>query len=331
MKNNLFKILYFIKNIYSFFAFVPEFLSHYWKIKINQEIQEQSGFYNGKEFVFFLNKIQGNTLIKEILSDNFPALISRHGSTELIAAESYDRTNYVVNLDELRLRSGFFPNCIESAKRWAQLYLDSAREIDCLCEWNFRFGRHAQAQHVFGKYHPQAKIINNLGVLTPFFLENPWTIALEGKRVVVVHPFEKTIVAQYQKRQFIFKNPKVFPELNSLHVIKAVQTRNGAIDPRFADWFEAYNYLCDEILKIDFDIALLGCGSYGLPLGSYIKRLGKKVVHIGGGLQLFFGIKGPRWEKETQWKIQELYNKHWVEPLKEDKDEGLKIVDNPYF
>ena len=54
-----------------------------------------------------------------------------------------------------------------------------------------------------------------------------------------------------------------------------------------------------EIDKIDFDIAILGCGAYGYPLASYIKSIGKKAIHIGGATQLIFGIKGKRWEKAS--------------------------------
>ena len=41
----------------------------------------------------------------------------------------------------------------------------------------------------------------------------------------------------------------------------------------------------------NFDIALIGCGAYGFPLAAFVKGIGKKAVHIGGPLQLFFGIK----------------------------------------
>ena len=45
------------------------------------------------------------------------------------------------------------------------------------------------------------------------------------------------------------------------------------------------------------NIALLGCGGYGLPLCNFIKmELGKSAIYIGGGLQLLFGVKGKRWE-----------------------------------
>ena len=50
----------------------------------------------------------------------------------------------------------------------------------------------------------------------------------------------------------------------------------------------------ERIGKIDFDVALLGCGAYGLPFAASIKRMGKKAVHLGVATQILFGIKGKR-------------------------------------
>lgn len=40
----------------------------------------------------------------------------------------------------------------------------------------------------------------------------------------------------------------------------------------FSTWFDALDYMCGECEKIDFDIALLGCGAYGYPLAAHIKK-----------------------------------------------------------
>ena len=36
-----------------------------------------------------------------------------------------------------------------------------------------------------------------------------------------------------------------------------------------------------KIDKIDFDVAIIGCGAYGIFLADYIKSLGKKAIHLG--------------------------------------------------
>ncbi len=52
-----------------------------------------------------------------------------------------------------------------------------------------------------------------------------------------------------------------------------------------------------EIATLDFDIALLSCGSYAMPLGVFARdTLKRKAIYVGGCLQLYFGIMGRRYE-----------------------------------
>ena len=51
-----------------------------------------------------------------------------------------------------------------------------------------------------------------------------------------------------------------------------------AKDNRFDDWFQALWYMYEEISKIDYEIAIIGCGAYGFPLAGLIKKDGKIVV-----------------------------------------------------
>ena len=94
-----------------------------------------------------------------------------------------------------------------------------------------------------------------------------------------------------------------------------------------------------QIDKIDFDIALIGCGAYGMPLAAHVKRLGKQAVHLAGGLQLLFGIKGKRWTEEhvgnfeyrpgviLSWDYRSLFNDHWCYPLAIDTPSNAEVVE----
>lgn len=60
--------------------------------------------------------------------------------------------------------------------------------------------------------------------LYPFFSPHPWTKVLEGKKILVVHPFKETILKQYRdNRRRLFKNPDTLPDFE-LDVVQAVQT-----------------------------------------------------------------------------------------------------------
>jgi hypothetical protein len=92
------------------------------------------------------------------------------------------------------------------------------------------------------------------------------------------------------------------------------------------DWYESFQLMCKDISNIDFDIALLGCGSYGMPLGNYIKKeLKKSAIYVGGGLQLYFGIKGKRWDNSPD--ITKFYNEYWTRPSQEETPELGKYVE----
>jgi hypothetical protein len=101
----------------------------------------------------------------------------------------------------------------------------------------------------------------------------------------------------------MFKDPtkKIFQDDQEFIFYKSFQTSAG--NTTHSDWKETFAIMCDEIKDLEFDIALLGCGGYGLPLCNFIKKeLKKSAIYIGGGLQLLFGIMGKRWENWEQWK-----------------------------
>lgn len=91
---------------------------------------------------------------------------------------------------------------------------------------------------------------------------------------------------------------------------------------QFNTWFDALDYMKSEIDKCDYDVCLIGCGAYGFPLAAHVKHNGKQAIHLGGTLQLLFGIKGNRWFDPDSFlypKFKELLNENWVKPLETEK------------
>lgn len=164
--------------------------------------------------------------------------------------------------------------------------------------------------------------------IEPYRLHNPWTKALRGKKVLVVHPFERTIRYQYENhRKELFATPDLLPEFE-LKTIRAVQSIAGNRPVEHKDWFAALHYMEHQIDEIgDFDVALIGCGAYGMPLGAYVKRLGKVAVHMGGGVQFLFGIKNKRADEDEDSTVRDLYNDAWIRPFPEDTPSGIEKVE----
>ena len=114
----------------------------------------------------------------------------------------------------------------------------------------------------------------------------------------------------------IFKDPnkKIFLDGQEFIFYKTYQTSAG--NHIHKNWLETCKLMTNDINKLDFDIALLGCGGYGLPLCEFIKsKMNKSAIYIGGGLQLLFGVMGKRWESEPRWqKIIRENNSKFIRP-----------------
>ena len=168
-------------------------------------------------------------------------------------------------------------------------------------------------------------IVSDANSVESYYYDDPWSSALEGKRVLVVSPFSKQIEQQYEKRINLWDNQAVLPRF-SLEVEDSIWYYKGKRDERFSNWFEAYDYLFEQIMKHDFDIAILGCGYFGFALATRIKNAGRQAVHMGGATQLLFGIKGKRWDNNP--KVNRFYNEYWIRPDNSKKPEDDNNLDN---
>jgi hypothetical protein len=83
--------------------------------------------------------------------------------------------------------------------------------------------------------------------------------------------------------------------------------------------------MMNDISKLDFDVALLGCGAYGIPLLGFIKKeLQKSGIYVGGGLQLYFGIRGQRWDRSPD--VSCYYNEDWIRCSEQEKPRHINMA-----
>ena len=217
--------------------------------------------------------------------------------------------------------AGYFPPTDEALNAFSSRVCEDAKQIDIL-------GAHSPGETEVCAGSHSIKAVPLID-LEPFFWDKPWTIALKGRKVLVVHPFSNTIRAQYEKRRLLFKDPDVLPEFK-LITYRAISSFAGNKVP-YKTWFDALDKMCLDIAKIDFDIAIIGCGAYGMSIGAYIKReLGRKAIHLGGMTQLLFGIKGGRWDAVPKYS-QGLYNEHWVRPFESDKVKNTDTIEGACY
>lgn len=297
-------------------------IGNYYRIKLGvlKETQPKDAFHNK-----VLTRQQANQSILEGLRSAEPFFIGRLGSVELECLTHYlyflDRRNcleqsYPDNVKMMmNINAGFFPSEDVLLDEFCRLYLSRLNEMDII--WSMWFSKFENK--IYSEYKEDTSVADYDETVFPYDQDQPWTLGLKGRKVLVIHPFEESIRENYKIKDKLFGNPEFLPDFE-LITLKAVQSIAGNKTP-YETWFEALKDMEDKMDRIDYDIALIGAGAYGLALGAHAKRVGKKAVHIGGILQLFFGIKGKAWNKLG------VYNEHWTSPLETEVPQDFKKVE----
>lgn len=287
--------------------------------KIKQKIKDMKFRSDYKDLTIMSDK-DGNNWISDRLDTDTPFLVARGGATEMRCIGEYLKTGTFSEKikEEIKTLSGVFSNDDDSLKKFCELYIECMGHADLIALWGV--GAESQVVH---KYCQNSEL-TELHAIEPYYFDNPWSSHLEGKKLLVIHPFIETIKHQFSYRSQILEKGGL-PNKLDLLTIKAVQTSAG-VDSDFLSWFEALDSMKKQIDKIDFDIAIVGAGAYGLPLAAYCKQKGSQAIQMSGATQILFGIKGKRWDRHPF--ISNLYNDYWVRPaldetpLNKEKVEG---------
>lgn len=212
--------------------------------------------------------------------------------------------------------AGVFPISDKSIEEFCEIFMSYCNGFDGFARCTYGERR------LYDLLCPTATPII-MEALVPITGANTWYDALEGKKVLVVHQYTKTIRAQYEKNVEFFKGQGPLPRFELIQY-RPVNSAGGKND-QFASWKDALNHMIKEISNIDFDIALLGCAVYGVPLSVHIKRMGKIAIYTGGATQAIFGIKGGRWDNDN------IYNEHWTRPVPDDIPARMEVIENGSF
>lgn len=258
-----------------------------------------------------LSEEKGNALIAELIHK--PVAIGKIGSSELAALRHYLRGSdsrgqstfpgwVVKNLYRI---AGVYPPEPSVVSGFCKTFAEALTHLDVLAVW-FNFGENL----VRKRFAPKATL-THLTALEPYFYDQPWSRHLAGKKVLVVSPFADTIKAQYARRQEIWPTkPDVLPDFQLL----TLQVPLSAFlkPPAHSDWFVALDAMREQMASMRFDAAIVGGGAWSLPLVAHAKSLGAFAIHLGGGTQILFGVRGGRWDKTLHGTS--FYNEAWVRP-----------------
>jgi hypothetical protein len=261
-------------------------------------------------------------LISEAILNKSPFMLSRFGSEEIswyvhykLLSKSYPlrvasfitcKTNTWRSEGKIIDNMTVVPKSIETTESFITAMDHAIPQIDLLGSWL----KLEQSDHIKLRISTQYTFLVDI---EPYYHEKPWSASLKGKKVLVIHPMVKTIVQQYSKRKWLFSDENVLPEFELL----TLQAKYFD-DPIYNTWQKIYDYYLDSVAKSDFDVAILGCGSWGMPVASQIKKMGKVAIHLGGATQVLFGIIGSRWEEQYPGFKYKFMNESWVRPSEDE-------------
>lgn len=283
-----------------------------------------------------LDEKETNELISNLILQGKPAMVARLGGNEccnmaywkrhdLFSWRTDARQDY---LNDLCMGAGFFPNDMLYAQRFVDVMCDSMKYLDLIGKWDLYM------EEWFIKAYANQTKVTYLTSLEPWRLKkesgmHPWTSSLEGKKVLVIHPFSESIAKQYNEHRdeifSYFDECTMLPEFE-LHTIKAVQSIAGT-KTEYDSWFDALDDMTRQCESIDFDVAIIGCGAYGFPLAARIKQMGKIAIHLGGATQLLFGIRGKRWDEDVADIYRDMVNDSWIRPASSEMPENAKLIE----
>lgn len=284
-------------------------------------------------------RVEANAAISSAIQCGAAYCVARVGNDEFETLEKWRRRNSPSALQaalELialgdpffsivrsRLRaesSGLKPLSHQTLEEFFSLVTESFSEVDLLASW-------VKGESYYSKYFSGSHFCE-LTEIEPYRSTAPWTEALEGKTVLVIHPFDETIGRQYsENRTRIFPGTNVLPQFELL-TYRPPRSHFGEIHSA-SHWFELFDQMVAETSELDFDVAIIGAGPFGLPLAAALKRRGKVAVHLGGATQILFGIFGKRWESDEQ--VAAMRNEFWTRPSHAETPPASQRRRSPYW
>ena len=262
-----------------------------------------------------------NDKIKEAILDCKPEIFGKIGGIEASHLYQFLTTGLpqLVRGNTLFVNAGIFCEDDFDLREWCVEYIQAIKNTDYLLQWCTEQGDQAVIQSVWnGK-----GITHDFVGIEPFTLDKEgWHHHLSDKTLLVIAPFKNTILRQAEKYPLIWNG-------STVKKIKVVQSpySEALTGKQPIRWKDKLDKILDDIDGAgDFDVATVGCGGFSLLVCDYIKSLGKPSIHLGGGNQLLFGIRGKRWD-ESFANYDWYGTNHWVRPMPEEIPQYNNLVE----
>lgn len=284
-----------------------------------------------------------------IMNHPDPLFFARIGGSDYNCVRDYYNNRNVINNDDwykyhchrVRSHNGYFDfenkqeNFVDYLEAMLRCYTDSDA---------FTYGNTQLIQGFQSKQFPidEANFINHLCknkiCINYTFIEGiePFLKSFgrwaSGKKILIISPLSQSIEYQYTHKDKLYHN-YAFPDFDLLtYNTKITYSNEGdnqtALNVNTRNWLEESNRMSEEISQLDFDLALLSCGSYAMYLGDYIKNtLKKKSLYLGGILNMLFNIYGGRYNQHGYIQLGQrvgLNLEYQIDPFENKDIEHIK-------
>jgi hypothetical protein len=233
-------------------------------------------------------------------------------------------TRFLFNITR---QAGIYPDNQEFVDTFLKRFHSYLKDLDICAIWN---QTPEFEMNVMKTCNPNFKQIELIDI-EPFNFDIHWSYCLRGKKVLVISSLSKSIETQYKIKDKVWPNG-LLPDFELITL--PFPTMYYLVNPDKQKEYpenslKLLDTFIDKMKEIDFDIVLVGAGAYSIPLIVEAKRIGKIGIHLGGGLQIVFGIKGCRWDNHQ--KISKFFNSHWKRPYPEEIPENSQIVEGSAY
>jgi hypothetical protein len=285
----------------------------------------------------------------DIMNQPEPLFFSRLGGSDYNCVQEYYNDKTVINNDSwyklnsqtVRSHNGYFDfeNKKENFANYLESMIQCYENSDAFTYGNrslitsFESNQFSKSGANFINHLCKNKVCINYSFiegLAPFLKSfDQWA---GGKKILIVSPLSASVEHQYKNKNSLYRNYK-FPDFDLLTYNTKVTYSDKGDDPSIlnvstSNWMEEAERMAQEISKLEFDIALLSCGSYAMYLGNFIKQKSKKKsLYLGGVLNMLFNIYGGRYNHKGYKRLMQsvgLVPESQINPFENKDIENIK-------
>ena len=248
-------------------------------------------------------------------------------------AISTDFQNYVnKTVGTMKNNAGIRLTGYDSIAKYSKLYMEAFDGCEMYTAWEpqgdvYRYIAQSH-DYIREKYPGKTPLWAFALDIFHYIQSEPWTLALRGKRVLIVSAFEESIQEKIPIRKEIY-GIDLFPDCE-ITTIRPPQTQGTEESQEFDVELSRFCERLDAI-RDTYDVALVSAGGYGNLICSHIYKSGKSAVYVGGVLQMYFGINGQRWIRERQDVLRIYMNGSWTRPKDVEKPKNYTNVEGSCY